>query len=555
MKNLLFLTLLLSLIYCSKKEENKHFTPNKNPNYIKATDFRNNEKTDSAFFYYAIAKDEFSKINDSIGSAKSLINMAIIQTDKGDFFGGIETSLEAEKFLKKNDSLSQQLKSSNYNNLALASAKQGNYENAEKYYFLALENSEDKESKNIYYNNIGNNYLDSKNYAKAREYYKLALDSKDSISYARVLNNYARSYFLEDKNNNNVLNYLLKALKIRESQKDDWGLNSSYATLADYYLEKDKQKSLFYAQKMYEIAEKINNPDDKIESLQKLIVLGNPENSKKYFQEYKNLNDSVLTIRNKAKNQFALVRYETEKNKAENEKLKADSANNEIEILKRNIVVGLLIIGFIFSVFWYQRRQKLQAQQEQIKIKNTELKYSKKVHDVVANGIYRILSEVENAETLDKENLLDKLENVYEKSRDISYENISNPNENFYQEISELIKSYSNDDLKIIIINDEKLWETVNFKIKTEVKIILQELLVNLKKHSFANFARISFEIDENKQLLINYFDNGVGIFDENFEKKNGLKNTESRIFSLNGSIKFVENLDQGTKINIKIPI
>lgn len=554
MKNLLFLPILLSLFYCSKKENNDDYIPNKNPNYIKATDYRDNGKTDSAFFYYTIAKDELSKINDTIGCAKSLINMAIIQTDKGDFFGGIETSLEAEKILKKNDSLTRQLKSSNYNNLALASAKQENYENAEKYFFLALENSQDKESKNVYYNNIGNNYLDAKSYTKAREFYKLALETKDSISYARALNNYARSYFLEDKNKD-VLHYLLKSLKIRESQKDDWGLNSSYATLADYYKEKDNQKSFFYAKKMYEIAKKINNPDDRIESLSKLIALETPENSKKYFQEYKNLNDSVLTIRNRAKNQFALIRYETEKSKAENEKLKADSANNEIEILKRNIVVGLLIIGFIFSVFWYQRRQKLQAQQEQIKIKNTELKYSKKVHDVVANGIYRILSEVENAETLDKENLLDKLENIYEKSRDISYENLSSGNRNFYQEISELIKSYSNDDLKILIINEEKLWETVNFRIQNEVKIILQELLVNLKKHSFANFARISFEIEGNKLLLIQYFDNGIGISDENFVKKNGLQNTESRIFSIEGSITFVKNLDQGTKINIKIPI
>ena len=82
--------------------------------------------------------------------------MAIIQTDKGDYFGGIETALEAENYLKKNDSLTLQLKSSNYNNLALASERQGNYKNAEKYYFLALQNTEDKESKMIYYNNIGN---------------------------------------------------------------------------------------------------------------------------------------------------------------------------------------------------------------------------------------------------------------------------------------------------------------------------------------------------------------------------------------------------------------
>ena len=54
--------------------------------------------------------------------------MAIIQTDNGDFFGGIETSLEAEKFLKKNDSITNQLKSSNYNNLALANDELENFD-------------------------------------------------------------------------------------------------------------------------------------------------------------------------------------------------------------------------------------------------------------------------------------------------------------------------------------------------------------------------------------------------------------------------------------------
>jgi hypothetical protein len=42
-----------------------------------------------------LAKNDYLKENDSIGAAKSLVNMAIIQTKKGDFYGSIETSLEA----------------------------------------------------------------------------------------------------------------------------------------------------------------------------------------------------------------------------------------------------------------------------------------------------------------------------------------------------------------------------------------------------------------------------------------------------------------------------
>ena len=65
-------------------------------------------------------------------------------------------------------------------------------------------------------------------------------------------------------------------------------MNSSYATLADYYKEKEPQKALFYAGKMYNIAQKIENPDDRLEALEKLIALEKSENSKNIFLNIKN---------------------------------------------------------------------------------------------------------------------------------------------------------------------------------------------------------------------------------------------------------------------------
>ena len=79
------------------------------------------------------------KKNDSIFVAKCLVNMAIIQTEKGDNFGGIETSLEAEKYLKKNDEITREIKSSNYNNLALAHVELKDYKKSEKYFYSKTE--------------------------------------------------------------------------------------------------------------------------------------------------------------------------------------------------------------------------------------------------------------------------------------------------------------------------------------------------------------------------------------------------------------------------------
>jgi hypothetical protein len=62
----------------------------------------------------------------------------------------------------------------------------------------------------------------------------------------------------------------------------------------------------------------VNSPDDRLLALQKLIPLTDEQNSKKYFAEYRQLSDSIQTVGNNAKNQFALIRYETERHKADN---------------------------------------------------------------------------------------------------------------------------------------------------------------------------------------------------------------------------------------------
>ena len=480
--------------------------------------------------------------------------MAIIQTNNGDFFGGIETSLEAEKFLNKNDSITNQLKSSNYNNLALANEELDNQKDALKYYNLALNSTLDNESRYIYYNNIGNSFLNLKNYKKAKETYKVALKTKDSISYARTLNNIGRC-LLEENKTSHVLPYFLKSLEIRTKINDSWGLNSSYATLADFYKDRDNAKSLFFAKKMLETAKIINNPDDQLEALQKIIPLENAEKSKLLFTKYQHLRDSVQVDRNKAKNQFALIRYETEKKQIENEKLKTESVEKQNRILRQNFLLTLLTIGIIAGYFWYKRRKNLIELEKDREIKNTQLKFSKKVHDVVANGLYQTMVEIQNIDNLPKENLLDKLENLYEKSRDISNENSQEKTLNFSEKISEMLSSFSCEEIKVLIIgNNENYWKQLSENSKKELFYILRELMVNMKKHSLATAVVLKFEINNNI-FSVKYTDNGVGIKD--FEKKHGsgIQNTENRIAKINGDINFEKNPKGGLIVNMNIPL
>ena len=348
---------------------------------------------------------------------------------------------------------------------------------------------------------------------------------------------------------------LFVALKIREKEKDLWGQNASHAHLAKYFLEKNHEKSIYHSRKMFEIAKQLDSPDDQLEALQKLIALEPSEKSKFYFSKYQKINDSLQTARSKAKNQFALIRYETEKEKTEN-------AQNKIKILNRNIALLSLFSTIIISIFWYRKRKKqterekeLLKQEKEIEVKNTQLKFSKKVHDVVANGLYQTMVEIQNIDNLPKENILDKLENLYEKSRDISNENPQEKTLNFSEKISEMLSSFSCEEIKVLIIgNSENYWKQLSEISKKELFYILRELMVNMKKHSLATAVVLKFEINNNI-FSVKYTDNGVGIKD--FEKKygSGIQNTENRIAKINGDINFEKNPKGGLIVNMNIPL
>jgi len=83
---------------------------------------------------------------------------------------------------------------------------------------------------------------------------------------------------------------------------------------------------------------------------------------------------------------------------------------------------------------------------------------------------------------------------------------------------------------------------------------VLQELLVNMKKHSQCSLVVISFKKIENK-LQIDYSDNGLGSTFDKINSRNGLQNVENRILAINGTITFDTKPEKGFKTSFKIPI
>ncbi|BBQ08135.1 ATP-binding protein [Elizabethkingia anophelis] len=545
------------IVSCTKTKESNVNKSEKvdNPYYEKAWSYLDKKDPINAFLNFNKAKEIYLKNNDSLGVGKCLMNMGIILTDQGDYFGAQETSLEAMKYLKEDIKADYNYINANYNNLGIASYNLKDYMKALKFYDLAIKFSSDSKDIITYSNNEANTYREQKKYPEALKVYNQILkenNNKKSTEYSRALTNLAKTKWLQNANYNPV-SELKEALNIRLQEQDLWGQNSSYAHLADYYIQKKPDSALIYATKMYGVAKKLKSPDDQIEALQKLIILENPEKSKQYFLTYQKLNDSLQTARSKAKNQFALIRYETEKNKADFQKAQADNVKKQNQILKQYAGLGILGLVLIGGGVWYRRRKKILQQEKELEVKKTELRYSKKVHDVVANGIHRVMTKLENQEHIDKETMLDDLEIVYEKSRDISYDHEKNNDLSYGEKLTEMLKSYSSDDLQLVIIgNEEMQWDKLNKNTQAEVFYVLQELMTNMKKHSKA--TRVVIRMSRiNEEITIRYTDNGVGC--DKLSPKNGIKNTGNRMESIGGTINFDAVSGEGFKAELKFSV
>ena len=155
-----------------------------------------------------------------------------------------------------------------------------------------------------------------------------------------------------------------------------------------------------------------------------------------------------------------------------------------------------------------------------------------------------------------KEILLNDLDSIYSRTRNISRENSSiDIGPNFVPNLKEMMSNYSNDAVNILVNGLDVLQNTA---LETNKKITiyrtLQELLVNMKKHSQCSLVVITFK-NIDKKIQIEYTDNGIGVSQEKINLKNGLLNVETRVKAVDGTLTFDNALHKGFKVNITFPV
>ncbi|KUJ61716.1 histidine kinase [Flavobacteriaceae bacterium CRH] len=565
----LYITIALIIIVFSCQKINNDTIQSKNTKeeveklIVIADRFYDIKKFDSAFYYYNKVKFICNPKTDPENFVSTLNRMADIQQSQGDYSGSESTVTEAIPYL--NHIKNPKHAWNTYVILGINYIKTYDYENALFYYNKALALKTTEWRKSAAKNNIAFVLIQQKKYHEALKIF-LPLLNNDGVKkfpedYARALDNIGYCYF--SIGDPKALSYLKNALELRIKANDDAGLGRSYYNLANYYQKNNTAMAISYMKLSYEKYSRINSVEDRLATLQMLIENSEDKQSKKYALQYIKINDSNTQIRQKTKNNFAKIKYDFKKEKDENLKLKTSKTENELQLERqknRNIVSYIIILFslcLILVLYFYltsrSNKEKIEATYQ------SETRISKKLHDELANDIYHTMAFAENKNlsiTENKEQLLNHLDAIYSRTRDISKENspiITSEKYLFY--LKEMISGFDTSNINLLINGlDSISWDKIDRNKKIAVYRVLQELLVNMKKHSNATLVGITFKRAD-RNIIINYTDNGKGINTNNMTFKNGLNNAENRILAIKGEINIDAKPDKGFKVSFKFPI
>ena len=523
------------------------------------------QKFTTSFYQFNKSKQLYETLKDSANIGYILIRIAAIQQTNGDYYGSKETVTEALSYVKKNSVYTASIN----NLLGVADKELSLYDDAIFYYKKSAKDYNNPLDKQAPFNNIATVYIHQNKYNKAiilLDSLVKALSSKEIKEKAQpsdksiLIDNLGYAYF---KNGMDEKGFLLmnEALKIRNDFKDTYGSIESHLHLADYYAKKDIQKSNTNALAAYNIATQLNSVDERLEALQILISNDHSAQNNQYVQRYFALNDSIIKVRNNFKNKFAKIKYDAKKEKDENAKLRLEKAENLLSLQKATYLRIVFVIVFVFLVIlivilirYYKNKNRA------IEFKtsyNTETRIAKKIHDELANDVFNVIAFTESqplSTESTKENLLQKLDDIYGRVRGISRENNKiETGTDFIKSLKDMLSTYNTSERNIMITNVETIhWESIDEIKKITISRVLQELMVNMKKHSEANLVVIKFETDP-KSILINYTDNGKGC-EKTEMLKNGLQNMENRIQAVKGTINFDTEPGKGFKAKIIMP-
>lgn len=571
---ILIFTILAMLFFLVKPSRNE--TPVK-PKYSKSeirnilykADIRyDSYRLDSAYYYYNKAQLVCDTNVNYIDYVYAITCMASIEQIQGDYVASEILLIKTLPYLKK---IKRPRFSANvYEQFGGNYYYTYDYNNSLLYFTKALHLKTSSYRKIVVLNSICQIYIRQKKFKLAESILiplskiKIICKSNKGINdfeYARILDDLGICYHAQEKPE--ALYYYKKSLDVKIRLQDYYALVYAYMHIAEYFQVSNPAKAQPYAKKAYNIAVKLNDATNKLQSLKLLAKTSEGKELKEFSLKFIELADSIDKARNTVKNQFSRIKYYSKKDKFENLQFKVQKAENELQLereKKRNII-SYIIIFFttLFSLFLYCHLTLKWRKEKNNAIFESQIRISNKLRDELVNDVYKTLYFTKNIDLEqhdNKEQLLNNLDNIYSKTRNISKENSSVvTNENYIIALKEMISGFKTPELNILLNGFDLIsWNKIEKNKKIILYRILQELFTNMKKYGSATLLSITVKIID-KNLTIIYNDNGLGAKNSTPNLKNGLQNVESRIKTINGNIIFDKNSEKGFRISFSFPL
>src|SRR5690606_14510596 len=363
-------------------------------------------------------------------------------------------------------------------------------------------------------------------------------------------------------------------LTIREKIGHKQGVISSKITIGEYFLAKeDTVNALINFNESYILSVKYHSNYDILRSLE-LLSVNDKESQILYTEKYHKVKDSLYELEKTTRNKFARIAYETDEIVEQNTTLSKRNSYLFGGVLFISLFAILIFIVLRLKIknkeLMYQQKeqnniqqiQELLLQQQTITVETKareQDRIAKDLHDGVLNRLFttRInLEELKTDDPLRKNQLIEELQKTESQIREVTHDlhqNLFSQHQDFSLVLENLVLTQKNSFGTVFncSINKKIKWERFNIKEKTNIYLIIQEMLQNVNKHSQAKKCFV-FILEKENSLIIRVHDDGIG-FRNNQEKTGlGLNSIKYRLSGLKGQIN-INSKANNTVVSLQI--
>ncbi|MBO3097503.1 tetratricopeptide repeat-containing sensor histidine kinase [Gelidibacter pelagius] len=544
----------------------------------------------------ALSEEALINVKNERALASAYNNIGACNRSLGDYEAALTAYLNALAIYEKENALIEQ--ATVINNIGMVYSYLGMNSKAVENHLKAIaifEKENNKKGMSEGYNNIAILYANEGELDKALNYFKNSLAIERSLKsqkgIAESTNNVgAVFYYLQEIDS--ALVYFNESARIEKAIGNVAGIGASYNNIAQILLENERvDDAKIYIDSAYHYANQSQTAVDIETALNMYSQYYEAKNDTKtalhYYKNFTTLKDSLLNIETNSRVAKLEIEYQTEKKEKEILSQRADLAEKELDLSKKNsyiwgllgLAVVLTLLGMLFYNQQKLKNRQLQKENElkdalikietQNRLQEQRLRISRDLHDNIGAQLTFIISSLDNLkygfQLPDK--LSAKLKFISEFTTTTIYELrdtiwAMNKNDISLEDLKARISNFidkantTSENVSFSFESDDKLQAGIKFSSVDGMNIyrIIQEALNNALKYSNAQHIGVTIH-SENQQLKILISDDGQGFDLKTVEKGNGLNNMIKRSDDIGAEILIDSGIDKGTKVLIKIPL